>query len=62
MKNSVNAIKESWNTHYVRKLRYHTAHRIPDQLFFLPESVDTVDHKMQYLQPDFNEIESVVLP
>lgn len=60
MKNSLKAIKESWNTHYVRKSRYHTAHGIPDQLLFLPESVDAVDHKMEYQQPDINEIEGGV--
>ena len=57
MKRSLEAIKESWNTHYVRRSRYHTAHGIPDQLFFLPESVDAVDHKMEYLQLNLNEIE-----
>ena len=60
MKNSLKSIRESWNTHYVRKSRYHTAHGIPDQLFFLPESVDAVDHKMEYLQPDFSEVEGSV--
>ena len=39
MKKALNAIKESWNTHCVRRSRYYTAHGIPDQLFFLPESV-----------------------
>ena len=37
--------------------RYHTAHGIPDRLFFLPESVDALDHKMEHLQLDLNEIE-----
>jgi hypothetical protein len=60
MRNSLKAIKESWNTHYVRKSRYYTAHGIPDQLFLLPESVDAVDHKMEYLQPDIHAIEGSV--
>ena len=61
MRTSLNSIKESWNTHYVRKSRYHTAHGIPDQLFFLPESVNGVDHKMEYAQCDFNEIKDSVV-
>ena len=60
MRTSLDSIKESWNTHYVRKSRYHTAHGIPDQLFFLPESVNSVDHKMEYAQCDFNEIKDSV--
>ena len=46
--------------HYARISHYHTAHEIPDQLFFLPESVDAVDHKMEYQQPDIDEIEGSV--
>ena len=46
--------------HYARKSHYHTAHGIPDQLFFLPESVNRFDHKMEYAQCDFNEINDSV--
>lgn len=57
MKQSLNDIKESWNSHYVRRSRYHTAHGIPNQLFFLPESVHASDCKKIYLHRDILEIE-----
>ena len=57
MKMGLHEMKESWNSHYVRKSRYYTAHGIPDQLFFLPESLGTIDFKKAYLQQDLQEIE-----
>ena len=57
MKAGLREIKESWNGHYVRKSRYYTAHGIPDQLFFLPESVGTTDFSKTYLQQDLQEVE-----
>ena len=57
MKKVLNAIKESWNTHYVRRSRYYTAHGIPDQLFFLPESVGAENYQKRCDQADIDEIE-----
>ena len=63
MKKGLSKNRESWNSHYVRKSRYYTAHGIPDQLFFLPESVGAVDYKKTYIQQDLQEIEhQVVVP
>ena len=63
MKKGLSENRESWNSHYVRKSRYYTAHGIPDQLFFLPESVGAVDYKKTYIQQDLQEIEyQVVVP
>ena len=56
MKRALNAIKESWNTHYVRS-RYYTVHGIPDQLFFLPESVGAENYQKRCDQADIDEIE-----
>ena len=53
----MNAVKESWNTHYVRRSRYYTAHGIPDQLFFLPESVGAENYEKRCDQADMDEIE-----
>ena len=57
MKTGLHEIKESWNSHYVRKSRYYTAHGIPDELFLLPESVGTIDFNKTYTQQDLQEIE-----
>ena len=57
MKMGLHEMKESWNSHYVRKSPYYTAHGIPDPLFFLPESLGTIDFKKAYLQQDLQEIE-----
>ncbi|XP_028409487.1 uncharacterized protein LOC114532100 [Dendronephthya gigantea] len=60
MKKDLKGIKESWNTHYIRKSRYYTAHGIPDQLFFLPESVGAENYQKEYLQPDMDEVERYI--
>ena len=58
MKKALNDVKESWNNHYVRRSRHYTAHGIPHQLFFFPESVDAADYQKGYAQRDFEEVES----
>lgn len=35
---------ESWNTHYIRSSRYHMIPGTPNEMFYLPESVGTIDH------------------
>ena len=57
MKQALCEIKNSWNSHYVRKSRHHTPSGIPDQLFFLPESVHAENHGKLYQQADIAEIE-----
>lgn len=39
----LDAVKEHWNTHYIRKSRHDTVNGRPDSLFFLPEHHGTVD-------------------
>ena len=60
MKKALNAIKESWNTHYVRRSRYYTADGIPDQLFFLPESIGAENYQERCDQADIDEIERYI--
>lgn len=63
MKKALNDVKESWNSHYVRKSRYYTAHGIPDQLFFYPESFNGAEsYQKGYVQPDMDEIEHHINP
>ena len=57
MKKGLCEIKNSWNSHYVRKSRHHTPSGIPDQLFFLPESVHAENHGKLYQQTDIAAIE-----
>ena len=40
-----------------KKSRYYTAHGIPDQLFFLPESVGAVNYQKRCDQANMDEIE-----
>ena len=51
----LDAVKENWNTHYIRKSRHDTVNGRPDSLFFLPEhhggvdmSVQVPEEKIQY--------------
>ena len=39
LKRGLEEVKDSWNSHYVRKSRYHTQAGIPNQLYLLPETV-----------------------
>ena len=55
MKEALAEIKESWNSHYIRKSRHHTVPGIPNQLFLLPESVGAADYKKQYDERDLQE-------
>lgn len=37
IQDSLDQVKEQWNTHYVRKSRFDTAKGRPDSLYYLPE-------------------------
>ena len=60
MEKGLDEIKESWNCHYVRKSRHHTVSGIPNQLFYLPESVGTTDYHKVYDERDLREAEQSV--
>ena len=49
-------VREEWNNHYIRKSRHHTASGIPNTLYYLPDSVGTIDYKHQYNPEDLEEI------
>lgn len=51
-------VRESWNSHYIRASRYHTAHGIPDVIYFLPESSSSNDHKQAFDVNDLPEVEN----
>ena len=38
-------VREEWNNHYIRKSRHHIASGIPNTLYYLPDSVGTIDYK-----------------
>ncbi|XP_046858691.1 uncharacterized protein LOC124452149 [Xenia sp. Carnegie-2017] len=56
LKKGLDQIKESWNSHYVRKSRFYTHAGIPDQLYLLPEAVGAEDFQKQYDDEDLIEI------
>ena len=53
-------VKDSWNSHYVRKSRYHTQAGMPNQLYLLPETVGAEDFKREYDGHDLIQIEDSV--
>ena len=59
IQDELDAVKENWNTHYIRKSRHDTINGRPDSLFFLPEHHGAVDmlnqvpeEKIQYTYVD----------
>ena len=51
------AVKDRWNTHYIRRSRHNTARGRPDSLFFLPEYHGAVNNLLTRVAP--NELECV---
>ena len=56
IQDELDAVKENWNTHYIRKSRHDAINGRPDSLFFLPEHHGAVDmlnqvpeEKIQYI-------------
>ena len=60
LKRGLEEVKDSWNSHYVRKSRYHTQAGIPNQLYLLPETVGAEDFKREYDGHDLIQIEDSV--
>ena len=60
MEKGLDEIKESWHCHYIQKSRHHTVSGIPNQLFYLPESVGTTDYRKVYDERDLREAEQSV--
>lgn len=58
IQNELDEVKERWNNHYIRKSGHHTVPGIPDQLYFLPESIGRVDHKHALDLTDLKEAEN----
>ena len=52
-----NAVKEHWNTHYIRRSRHNTVNGRPDSLFFLPEYHGAMNNLLSSVEP--SEIECV---
>ena len=50
IQSELDAVREHWNTHYIRKSRHDTVNGRPDSLFFLPEHHGTVDMLVQVSQ------------
>ena len=51
------AVKDRWNTHYIRRSRHNTVRGRPDSLFFLPEYHGAVNNLLTRVAP--NELECV---
>lgn len=43
LQDSLNKMKEYWNTHYIRSSRHKTIRGVPDILFYLPERSGGMD-------------------
>ena len=56
IQNELDQVREHWNSHYIRVSRYHTPSGIPDQLYFMPESVNAVDHIKAFDSNDLVEV------
>ena len=56
IQNELNRVMEEWNSHYVRKSRFQTVSGIPNNLYFLPQSVNATDHKYPCNPEDLEEI------
>ena len=52
-----NAVKDHWNTHYIRRWRHTTVKGRPDSLFFWPEYHGAVINLLSSVEP--SEIECV---
>ena len=63
LQQTLNEVKEHWNTHYIRGSRYDTVKGRPDSLYYLPERygiderflMPVPDHKFQYARQDLVE-------
>ena len=53
-----NAVKEHWNTHYIRRSRHNTVKGRRDSLFFLPEYHGAMNNLLSSVEP--SEIECVL--
>ena len=51
------AVKDRWNTHYIRRSRHNTVRGRPDSFFFLPEYHGAVNNLLTRVAP--NELECV---
>ena len=56
IQNELDQVREHWNSHYIRVSRYHTPSGIPDQLYFMPESVNAMDHIKVFDSNDLAEV------
>ena len=60
LQKEVDEVVQRWNCHYIRESAYHTQPGIPDQLFFLPETVRKTDHKLPVTEPDVAQVENEI--
>ena len=54
--NELDQVREHWNSHYIRVSSNHTPSGIADQLYFMPESVNAVDHIKAFDSNDLVEV------
>ena len=53
-------VKNSWNSHYIRRSKYQTAAGIPNKLYFIPEELGAEDHKQPFDASDLLEAENEI--
>ena len=56
IENYLQAVKRSWNSHYIRKSHCTVTPRVPDQLFFLPEQESFRDCGVTVTDSDIQQI------
>ena len=56
LKSEMDAIKEHWNSHYIRRSRHDPIAGKPDVLYYLPGSVGTVNHIKQVTEVQLQDM------
>lgn len=57
IQDELNAVKDHWNSHYIRKSRHDTVPGVPDILYYLPEQSGHLDFLFPVSQEKIAEVE-----
>ena len=60
LQQGLDQVRTSWNTHYIRRSRYNTQAGVPDQMYFLPESIGARNCKFLTDNEDINAMQAHV--
>ena len=60
LQQGLDQVRTSWKTHYIRRSRYNTQAGVPDQMYFLPESIGARNCKFLTDNEDINAMQAHV--